>query len=111
MRVLLDEDLPRQLKHEIVGHEVTTVREMRWNGILNGDLLRLASSRFDVFLTCDRNMQHQQHLAGIGLAIVVLAVPRNSIVAIRPIVPDILSALSSNLEPGTATVVGTWRVG
>jgi hypothetical protein len=110
VRVLLDEDLPRQLKHEIAGHKVATVREMRWNGILNGDLLRLASSRFDVFLTGDRNMQYQQNLADIGIALVVLAVPRNNMVAIRPIVPEILSALSGSLEPGTAKVVGSWRV-
>ncbi|MGI8914899.1 MAG: DUF5615 family PIN-like protein [Chloroflexota bacterium] len=108
--MLLDEDLPRQLKREIIGHDVATVRELRWNGIVNGDLLRLASSLFAVFLTCDRNMQYQQNLANIGIAIVVLAVPRNSIVAIRPIVSDILSALSSSLEPGTAIVVGSWRV-
>lgn len=110
MRVLLDEDIPRKLKREIIGHDVATVREMRWNGIVNGDLLRLASSLFDVFLTCDRNMQYQQNLANIGIAIVVLAVPRNNITAIRPIVPDILLVLSGDLQPGTATVVGTWRV-
>lgn len=83
---------------------------MRWNGLMNGELLRWASARFDVFLTCDRNMQYQQNLADIGIAIVVLAVRRNSIVAIRPLVPDILSVLAKVPRPGTATIVGNWRV-
>lgn len=110
MRLLLDEDLPRQLKRELVGHQVATVRELNWNGIVNGELLRLAATRFDAFLTCDRNMQYQQNLATIGIAIVVLAVPRNSIVAIRPLVADLLATLSADLPPGTATIVGNWRV-
>lgn len=108
MRVLLDEDLPRQLKRELIGHQVATVRELRWNGIVNGDLLRLAADRFDAFLTCDRNMQYQQNLVTIGIAIVVLAVPRNSIVAIRPLISDLLASLSGDLRPGTVTIVGTW---
>lgn len=110
MRVLLDEDLPRQLKRELIGRQVATVRELRWNGIVNGDLLRLAAARFDAFLTCDRNMQYQQNLATIEIAIVVLATPRNSIVAIRPLISDLLTILSGDLRPGTATIVGTWRV-
>ena len=110
MRVLLDEDLPRKLKRELAGHEVATVREMRWNGIKNGELLRLASARFDILLTGDRHMQHQQHLPVVGIAIVVLAVRANTKETIRPLVPDILTAFAGDLLPGTVTVVGHWRV-
>ena len=41
MRLLLDENVPRQLKQDITGHEVYTIREKRWNGKLNGELLQL----------------------------------------------------------------------
>ncbi len=45
MRVLLDECVPRKLKHELKGHEVSTVPEMGWAGVKNGALLELAEDR------------------------------------------------------------------
>jgi len=41
VRVLLDEQLPRQLARELVGHEVRTVQQQGWAGLKNGDLLPL----------------------------------------------------------------------
>jgi hypothetical protein len=38
----------------------------------NGDLLASAETAgFDIFLTCDRSIKHQQNLAGRDIAIVV----------------------------------------
>jgi hypothetical protein len=54
MRVLLDECLPRKLK--FFNHDVKTVPEMGWAGVKNSVLLRLAESRFDVFITADQNV-------------------------------------------------------
>jgi hypothetical protein len=111
LKILLDEDLPRQLKRELAGHEVATVREMRWNGIKNGRLLGLATSAgFDVFLTADRSIPYQQNVPALGLAVVLLAVPHNGIATIRKILPDILSTLAGGPHQGTVTVIGTWRV-
>jgi len=59
VRVLLDECVPRQLRSDIVGHDVRTVADMKWAGIKNGELLRRAAAEFDVFLTTDRNMESQ----------------------------------------------------
>jgi hypothetical protein len=36
MKVLLDECLPKRLKRELPGHDVTRVQEMGWAGIKNG---------------------------------------------------------------------------
>ena len=44
MKLLLDENLPRQLKKVLVGHHVFSVRDMKWNGIENGELLALRST-------------------------------------------------------------------
>ena len=64
MRVLLDEQLPRQLAHELLGHEARTVQQERWAGLGNGELLRRATGAgFEVFLTADQNLQFQQNLA------------------------------------------------
>lgn len=39
MKLLLDENLPHQLRHEIAGHECSTVAFMGWSGVENGELL------------------------------------------------------------------------
>lgn len=109
--MLLDEDLPRQLGHELAGHDVPTVREMGWNGLKNGVLLRLASaSGFEVFPTADRGIPYQQNVSALGLAVVVLAARDNKIDTIHSIIPDILSVPASEPRPASVTVVGNWRV-
>ena len=77
-RVLLDENVDRKLKHSFdPSCEVMTVRERGWNGKKNGELLSAAELEFDVLVTLDRNMQHQQNLPKYDLA-AVLIVPRSS---------------------------------
>ena len=52
MRVLLDEQLPRQLVYELAGHDVRTVQQQAWAGLGNGELLlRASADAFEVFLT------------------------------------------------------------
>ncbi len=41
MRLLPDENLPKQLKIDFPNHDVFMVRNMGWNGIKNGELLSL----------------------------------------------------------------------
>src|ERR1044072_4939636 len=85
MRVLLDECLPRKLKREVQAEVVKTVPEMGWAGTKNGSLLRLAEQEFDVFLTNDQNLEHQQHLKEFALAVVVLVAFTNDIEDLRPL--------------------------
>lgn len=109
--MLLDEDLPRKLKRALADHDIHTTPEMGWASIKNGALLALATAPdFHVFITGDRNIIHQQNVATRGVALIVLAVPNNKIDTILPLVPDILSALATDLQPGTAAVIGSWRV-
>ena len=44
---------------------------MGWSNLTNGDLLAKAESLFDLMLTTDQNLRHQQNLQGRKLAIVV----------------------------------------
>jgi predicted nuclease of predicted toxin-antitoxin system len=54
MRVLLDENLPRRLAQAFSEDvDVRTVGQCGWKGARNGDLLRLAETEFDVFITTD----------------------------------------------------------
>ena len=62
MRLLLDENLPKRLKLDFSEYEIYTVRDKEWNGIKNGELLKLLSeNKFDALLTFDKNLQHQQN--------------------------------------------------
>ena len=62
MRVLLDENLPVDLAAELVGHQVTTVSGLGWQGIKNGELLQRAQGTFEVLVTMDRNLEFQQNI-------------------------------------------------
>src|SRR5687768_9983761 len=93
MRVLLDECLPRKLKHDLAGHDVATVPEMGWASIKNGALLRLAEPLFDVFITIDRGLEYQQSLPGADLAFVVLRAPDNTLDTLHPLMPQVEAAL------------------
>jgi predicted nuclease of predicted toxin-antitoxin system len=104
MRVLLDECLPRRLRHHLPGHEVRTVPEEGWAGKKNGELLRLAAGRFDVLLTVDRGQVHQQRLGNLALAVVVLRARTNRLESLLPLVPEILRVLD-HAKPGEFTLV------
>jgi predicted nuclease of predicted toxin-antitoxin system len=93
MRILLDESLPRRLSRALVGHSVSTVVEVGWSGVKNGRLLTLAAARFDVFITADQNLQYQQNIATLPLAVIVLAAHDNRLPTLLPLVPDLLACL------------------
>lgn len=105
MRVLLDECVPRGLRKDIPGHEVKTVAEMGWAGVKNGELLRLAASQFDVFLTVDRSLQYQQSFRGGSIAVIVIHAPSNDIVVLRPLMPKVLAAIP-HVRAGRVTHIG-----
>lgn len=94
MRILLDEDIPRRLAALLVGHEVTTVQSSGWSGVKNGRLLVLAAAEFDVFLTMDGNLEHQQNLSALPIAVLVVAAVSNRMEHLTPMVPGILRELS-----------------
>ena len=105
MRVLLDECLPEGLRAELPGHRVLTVREAGLAGKKDGDLLTAASGRFDAFITMDRSLQWQQRMSDFNLAVVVIRARSNSLLSIRPLVPDLLRLLSF-VGPGQVVRVG-----
>ena len=105
MRILLDESLPIELRDELPQHEVRSVREMGWSGVKNGNLLSRAIGQFDLFLTADQNLQYQQNLNKLPIAVSVLVAKSNRTQSLSPLVPRLLSALES-LEPRTLIRIG-----
>lgn len=96
MRILLDECLPEDLKGWLGDWDVTTVREMGWAGMSNGELLRRAEEQFDLFVTADRRLRYQQNLSGRRLAILVL--PTNRLRVLRGMISEIQAALVATAE-------------
>jgi hypothetical protein len=92
LRILLDENLPRQLAPLLVGHECQMVVGMGWGGVKNGKLLALAEKHFDVFITVDKGFAHEQNLAKFNLAIFLLRASRNSLKRLQPLVPAVIKA-------------------
>src|SRR5438132_4176035 len=100
MRILIDESLPVLLAAEFEGFDVSTVRRQGWIGLRNGVLLRAAvDAGFDVVITADRALRHQQNLGTIEISVLVLVRVRNRFRDVRMLVPQILSILPL-LRPG-----------
>jgi len=73
MRVLFDQGTPVPLRRYLPHHSVTTVFEKGWSTLQNGELLLVAEQEaFEIFVTTDQNLKHQQNLANYRLTIVIL---------------------------------------
>ena len=95
MKILLDECLPVRLKQHLPDFGVTTVSEMGWSSLKNGNLLKVAiQSGFEVMLTIDKNLQYQQNLKEYDIAIVVFDVLFNRLQDFIPLIPKFIE-----LEP------------
>ena len=105
MGILLDEDLPRRLGASLVGHEVSSAQRCGWSGIKNGNLLALAATKFDVFLTMDSNLEYQQNLATLPIAVLVVAAVSNRMEHLVPIVSGILKELN-HIQPKSLRKIG-----
>ena len=97
MRILLDQGAPAPLREHLPGHSVETAYEKGWWALRNGELLAKAEAAFDLLITTDRNLRHQQNLAERQIAILVL--PTTSWPRLQKITPEIAAAIDS-LKPG-----------
>jgi len=104
VNVLLDECIDRGLAAHLRNHHVKTVPRMGWAGIKNGRLLALAEKDFDVFVTVDRNLSYQQHVADYDIAVLVIRARSNNLRDLLVFVPAILSALPA-CKPGQVKLI------
>ncbi len=106
MRLLLDENLPKRLKLDFPEHEIYTVRDKNWNGIENGELLGLLiKNNFDVLLTFDKNLQHQQNFQKYSIAVFVLSAKINSYEELTKLTPVVKEHLNKKLLPFGVVVI------
>jgi hypothetical protein len=103
MLILFDHGTPRGIARALEGHTVKEARAQGWDTLSNGDLLKAAEDAgFDLLLTTDKNLPHQQNLQGRKLAIVVLSNSRWSLM--RTVLADIAAAVNA-AKPGSYTLV------
>jgi hypothetical protein len=73
MRILFDHGTPIPLRRHLHPHVVDTAFERGWSTLSNGDLLVAAVREgYDVLITTDQSLRHQQHLTALPLGVVVL---------------------------------------
>jgi len=83
------------------------VKQLGWEQIKNGALLRLASTEFDAFLTVDKDLPHQQNVSGHDLAVIILRGRTTRLPDLRDLLPLILEALK-NPRMGDFQIL-SWR--
>jgi predicted nuclease of predicted toxin-antitoxin system len=93
MKIILDECLPRRLLRDIPDHVVTTVPRQGWAGLTNGTLLKRVEPEFDVFITMDSNIVHQQNLTGLQICLIILHAPNSRYETLQPLLPQIRDAI------------------
>ena len=74
MKVLFDQNVPRPLLRYLVAHDVKRARELGWDELQNGDLLAAAESAgFDILLSGDKTIRHEQNMVGRKIALVYMS--------------------------------------
>ena len=99
MLVLFDQSTPVPIRPFLKGHTVETAWQRGWDKLKNGDLLRAAEEAgFEVLVTPDKNIRHQQKLKNYTIAIVILGNPQWPV--LRHHVDRVVAAVN-NAKPGT----------
>ncbi len=71
MNILIDECVPKPIITYLGEHYAKTAQDMGWASVKNGELLRLAESSFDIFITSDKNIRYQQNVKDRKISILV----------------------------------------
>ena len=86
---------PKRLKQDLAEFEIFTVRDQGWNGVTNGDLIKLMlENGFDALITFDKNLQFQQNFTKYPLHVIVLTAVSNRYRHLSPLADKIKAALS-----------------
>ena len=106
MKILLDECPPLDFRHNFPGHDAHTAEWTGLKGRKNGELLRDAElAGYDVLLTVDQGIPHQQNVARRKLTIIAIRSRTNQLEDLLPLVGAILNALKT-ATPGQIVHIG-----
>jgi predicted nuclease of predicted toxin-antitoxin system len=96
MKILVDECVDERLRLLFPGHDCQTARFANLAGLKNGHLLEAAEAAdFDVLITVDQSIPHQQNLTRRSIAIVILCGRTNRLRDLELLMPAAISAIGS----------------
>jgi predicted nuclease of predicted toxin-antitoxin system len=104
MKLLFDECVPVDLMNGFEPHDRTHIKGTEFEGLENGELLSQAQLEFDVLITADANIYHQQKVARYDIAVVVLRAFRNSHEELQRTVGAALKSIDT-IQPGEVDYV------
>ena len=105
MKLLLDENLPKRLKKDFSDHNVFTVSDKGWNSKKNGELLKLMlADNFDVLITFDQNIQHQQNFDKYPIGVLMLVAENNTYPVLTLLSAQINKVLAMPVRKGTTVI-------
>lgn len=99
MKILLDENLPVRLKKDFGDkHIVFTMRDMKWLGKKNGEVLELmVLNDFELLVTSDTNLQFQQNLSKFPVLVAALQCVTNKYESLKPLIQLLLIRLDTSV--------------
>jgi hypothetical protein len=99
VKLLFDHNVDQRFRNHIPGHDIRTAREMGWETLGNGALLQSARvGGFDVFISLDKKIEHEQNLITLPLPIVIIDAPSNALPALIPFAPFLHDLIKSPLD-------------
>lgn len=105
MKILLDECVTKKLKPFFSEHSVSTVSEMKWNGLLNGELIKKAIEEdFNLLITIDKNISSQQNIRQYKFIIVIFDSPSSNISSLKKFIP-LFEKKSASFQTGNVYVI------
>ena len=101
MRVLFDHNVNRRFRTYLTGHDIRTAREMGWETMSNGALLKAAADAgFQAFISVDKKLEHEQNLAALPVPVIIIDAYSNALRSLIPFAPFIETLLRPPLHPG-----------
>jgi hypothetical protein len=111
LRILFDHNVNRKFKHRLPGHEVKTAREMGWDRLSNGKLLRAAAAaNFNALITLDKNLPFQLNPATFAVPTIVLGAPSDALLSLGPFAAHVLRLLENKIAIGVHVVKEDGRI-
>jgi len=106
MKLLLDENLPKRLKKDFADFEIFTVRDKDWNSKKNDQLLELMLAEdFNILITFDQNLEHQQNFEKYPITVFVLIAENNTYQILSELVPNLKMELEKPLRVGAIKIL------
>ncbi|MGO8671786.1 MAG: hypothetical protein ACLQVD_10525 [Capsulimonadaceae bacterium] len=106
MKVLLDNCVDVRFAGLIVDHEVQHTLNLGWGDLSNGKLIAAAEDAgFEVLVTVDKNIQHQQNIAKRRICLITLNSRLVGIDHITPLAGKLSIELANGAAPGTKVII------